>query len=197
MSGHWIQTYGGRKFHPFDPRPEDVRIADIAHALSNLCRFTGHCRFFYSVAEHSVRASWHVPIEDAMWALLHDASEAYLNDLSRPVKRHNGLAFYREQERRLQNVICAAFGLALEEPSSVRIADSRMLMTERRDLMLPPPGPWVENDEPYAERIGRPWAPHVAKAEFRDRFEELFRIGIGFNKPAAAVEQPAAPPLTL
>ena len=189
----WIQTYGGRKFHPLDPRPGDVRITDVAHALSNLCRFTGHSRYFYSVAEHSVRASWHVPAEDAMWALLHDASEAYVNDLARPVKRSPGLAFYREAERRLQGVICVAFGLPLEEPMSVRIADLRMLMTERRDLMATPPEPWAETDEPYPERIGRPWQPHAARAEFRARFDELLRNGLGFKLPAATAQADGHP----
>lgn len=190
---NWIQTMTGKKFTPFDPRPEDITIIDIAHALSNLCRFTGHCRFFYSVAEHSVRVSWHVPREDAMWGLLHDASEAYLHDLPRPIKRHAGLAFYREQERRLQGVICATFGLAIEEPQSVGIADSRMLMTERRDLMTRAPEPWAETDEPYAERIRRPWLPRDAHREFRDRYDELVRLG-GFNPPMAAVAQPDGHP---
>ncbi len=80
--GDWIQVRSGRKFHPLDPRPEDVDINDIAHALSNLCRFTGHCTDFYSVAQHSVIASQIVPPASALAALLHDASEAYMGDIS-------------------------------------------------------------------------------------------------------------------
>ncbi|MFN9113590.1 MAG: phosphohydrolase, partial [Bacteroidota bacterium] len=70
----WIQTFSGIAFWPLDPKPEHVRIADIAHALSMKCRYNGHTRKFYSVAEHSVLVSRHVPEEDALWALLHDAS---------------------------------------------------------------------------------------------------------------------------
>src|SRR5271165_7548492 len=86
--GDWIQTYTGRVMYPLDPRPEEINIIDIAHALSNLCRFTGHVRTFYSVAEHSVRVSQHCDPKDALWGLLHDASEAYLADMSRPMKRY-------------------------------------------------------------------------------------------------------------
>ena len=85
--GDWIQTFTGRAFYVLDPRPEDVDIEDIAHALSMQCRFAGHCREFYSVAQHSVTASWLVPPEDALWGLLHDAAEAYVVDLPRPIKR--------------------------------------------------------------------------------------------------------------
>ena len=76
--GDWIQTYLGIQFWPLDPRPEEVMLFDIAHSLSNMCRFTGHCREFYSVAQHSVIVSQNVPREDAAWGLLHDASEAYM-----------------------------------------------------------------------------------------------------------------------
>jgi hypothetical protein len=86
--GDWIQTYSGRQFWPLDPRVEDVHLEDIAHALSNVCRYTGHVREFYSVAEHSVHVSWSCEPEDALWGLLHDASEAYLADMARPVKQN-------------------------------------------------------------------------------------------------------------
>ena len=76
--GGWIQTYTGRQFWPLDPRIEDIDIHDIAHALSHQCRYSGHCLRFYSVAEHSVLLSHHVAGEHMLWALLHDAWEAYL-----------------------------------------------------------------------------------------------------------------------
>ena len=81
--GDWMQTHSGIQFWPLDPRPEDILIEDIAHALSNQCRFAGHCCFHYSVAQHSVLVSENVPAQDAMWGLLHDAGEAYLVDLPR------------------------------------------------------------------------------------------------------------------
>src|ERR1017187_10636100 len=76
-----ITTFSGIHFWPLLPNPADIRIEDIAHALSNQCRFAGHAREFYSVAEHSVRVSQLCPPEDALWGLLHDASEAYLTDV--------------------------------------------------------------------------------------------------------------------
>src|SRR5579885_2784587 len=84
--GDWIQTYCGVAFYPLDPRPEEILIEDIAHALSMLCRFTGHVKRFYSVAQHCVYVSHRCDPKDALWGLLHDAAEAYLNDISRPVK---------------------------------------------------------------------------------------------------------------
>src|SRR5258708_302056 len=84
--GNWMQTYTGRAYWPADPRAEDVCIEDIAHALSLLCRYTGHCKRFYSVAEHSILISQVVPPEYAFFGLMHDAQEAYINDLARPIK---------------------------------------------------------------------------------------------------------------
>src|SRR5271156_4912831 len=80
----WIQTFTGKKFYPFNPKPQDIDIRDIAHALSNICRFTGHTKRFYSVAEHSRNVAKLVPAHMKLQALLHDASEAYLCDIARP-----------------------------------------------------------------------------------------------------------------
>jgi len=135
-SSQWIQTFTGKKFYPFDPRPEDVRIEDIAHALSLLCRFTGHVKTFYSVADHSWHVSHRVPQEHALWGLLHDASEAYLNDISRPVKRHESMLAYAAAETRVMQCVAERFGLP-PEPECVREVDRTMLLTERRDLLAP------------------------------------------------------------
>jgi uncharacterized protein len=83
----WILTYTGRRFSPLAPRPEDVCIEDIAHALANKCRFTGHTQRFYSVAEHSVLVQSLVSPPYGLAALLHDAAEAYLPDIASPIKR--------------------------------------------------------------------------------------------------------------
>jgi hypothetical protein len=85
--GDWMQTFTGRAFYPLDPRPEDIDPVDIAHALSLICRYGGHSSRFYSVAEHCVLMSHAVAPEHALWALLHDATEAYLGDMIRPLKR--------------------------------------------------------------------------------------------------------------
>src|SRR5579862_5085028 len=87
----WIQTYTGRKFWPLDPRSWDVCLEDVAHALAVKCRYGGHCRGFYSVAQHSVLVSqllaeWKADIWTVRWGLLHDANEAYSADVVRPIK---------------------------------------------------------------------------------------------------------------
>src|SRR5690554_7094997 len=98
----FIQTYTGRRFYPLDPNPADVCIEDIAHALSRITRFNAHINAeWYSVAEHSVHVSRIVPPEYALAGLLHDASEAYIADVSRPVKHTDMMAGYRLNETRL------------------------------------------------------------------------------------------------
>ena len=93
--GPWIATHAGRRFYFEAPHPDDVDITDVAHALSNLCRFTGHVNRFYSVAEHSINVSLLVPPEDALQGLLHDAHEAYIGDCSSPLKRAIGYDYRR------------------------------------------------------------------------------------------------------
>lgn len=135
-SGAWIETFTGRRFPMLGPCAEDICIEDIAHALSLLARFTGHTREFYSVAEHSVRVSWLCDTDDAPWGLLHDASEAYLGDMSRPLKHCTEIgAHYREIESRVMAAICERFGLSGEMPESVHRADCALLLAEKRDLM--------------------------------------------------------------
>lgn len=125
-----LQTYTGRAINPLAPRTSDIAIEDIAHALALQCRFGGHIREFYSVAQHAWLVSQAVPPADALWALLHDASEAYLMDLPTPVKRVGPLAGYSALEAQLQRVIYQRFGLAGEEPASVRVADQALLRLE-------------------------------------------------------------------
>lgn len=171
--GDWIQTYTGLVMYPLDARPEEICIEDIAHALSNLCRFTGHCRMFYSVAEHSVRVSYAVPPVDALWGLLHDATEAYLADMSRPMKRYAEFGIpYRAAESRLMTVIAARFGLNGPMPESVKHADTVLLMTEKRDLMHGCNKVWEDTAEPLETKIA-PCEPREAAAWFLDRFQML------------------------
>src|ERR1035437_9925269 len=130
-----ITTYSGIRFWPLQPNPADIRIEDIAHALSNQCRFGGHAREFYSVAEHSVRVSQLCLPEDALSGLLHDASETYLVDLPRPLKLLPEFAPYREAERRLQRAVAVRFELAPEQPATVTAADDTMLWIEAHSLL--------------------------------------------------------------
>lgn len=167
----WISTYSGLPFFPLAPRPEDVRIADIAHALARLCRFAGQCREFYSVAQHSVLVSGFCPPEDALWGLLHDASEAYLCDITSPVKRSPALDGYRLIERQVQAAIATRFGLPQGEPPAVKDADQVLLRTEQRDL-LPMPAGWYADRVAFGHRLV-PLSAEAAEQLFLERFEEL------------------------
>ena len=169
--GNWIQTYSGRQFWPVDPRSEDVDLMDIAHALSNLCRYAGHSRSFYSVGQHSVLASQIVPPRDAGWALMHDAAEAYVVDLPRPIKHDPGAAWYREIERRVMAAVCLRFSLPMIQPASVSLADDVLLSTERRDLMAPSVE-WSAHSDPMPKLIV-PWTPEEAKDQFLCRARHL------------------------
>lgn len=170
--GDWIQTFTGRQFWPLDPRPEDVDIEDIAHALSNVCRFTGHVREFYSVAQHAVLVSSLVPAEHALWGLLHDASEAYIADVASPLKVQEEMAPYRAIERGIMDAVCARFGLAPREPDEVKHVDRRLLATEARDLM-PPHAVWANLGKPYRLPLIVPWPPGRAKVAFLSLARDL------------------------
>jgi uncharacterized protein len=168
----WIQTYTGVKFCTLNPNPEMVFIEDIAHALSNLCRFAGHVREFYSVAQHSVLVSHYCAPEDALWGLLHDAAEAYLLDMPAPYKRHPSFARYRQHEARLEACIWERFGFIGDRPASIKCADMKVWAAECRDLMAPLHPDFKVGVKPIEEII-RPLPPASAKRLFLSRFELL------------------------
>ena len=124
----YLSTYTGKKFFPFDPRPEQICIEDIAHGLSMLCRFSGQCPYFYSVAEHSIYLVHFLPDNLQLEGLLHDASEAYLADLPRPVKA--GLPEYKAIEARVERVIAEKLGLPFPMAPEVKAADQALLKHE-------------------------------------------------------------------
>lgn len=168
--GDWMQTYTGRQFWPLDPRVEDIDILDIAHSLSLQCRFAGHCLRFYSVAEHSVLISRAVPASAGLYGLLHDASEAYLLDVVRPLKPH--LPGYREMEQRVTDKIAARFGLPMQMPPEVKAADNRLLLDERDQNMRPTAHVWDLAQAAAGAGVGplgiplHYWTPEQAEAEF-------------------------------
>lgn len=172
--GDWMQTYSGGMFWPLDPRAEDVKIEDIAHALSNKCRYNGHCSRFYSVAEHSVHiAEWlykqgQGPVV-ALWGLMHDAGEAYLPDIIRPVKVQPEMAHMRAIEKNVMDAICEAFGMDKTEPRIVKETDNRILLDERDALMSPCPAPWNVPGEPLGVKI-EGWRPRAAEIQFHRAF---------------------------
>ena len=170
--GEWIQMTSGIAFWPADPREEEVRLEDIAHSLAMLCRFGGHCSDFYSVAEHSVHVSrlCSTP-EIALWGLMHDASEAYLIDLPRPIKRM--FPEYSFLEHDVMRAICDRFGLPHEMPAEVKRHDEAMLMCEAAALMTPPPMPWEESSVLAAATKLELWTPVQAKVFFLQEFVSI------------------------
>ncbi len=172
-----IQLASGRYFDYTNFGPKDIDILDIAHALSHLCRWTGHCGEFYSVAQHSVYVSNIVAPAFALEGLLHDASEAYLGDVNRPLKFL--LPAYREIEADVDRAIRTRYGLPLVESPQVKEADDILLVTESRDLMprCPdnvPPGEWAwAHNIPRLDRRIEPCSSREAKRYFLERFSNL------------------------
>lgn len=165
-----IMTVSGKFFEFLNPQPEQIDINDIAHALSMKCRFAGHTLRFYSVAQHSVHVSYNCDPADALAGLLHDAAEAYLVDMPKPVKKF--LPEYQMIEDRVQRAIFETFGLSTIEPSSVKRADARMLATEGRDVCAPGWEFWGLTEKPYDFHIvpmGQEWC----RRKFLERFYQL------------------------
>jgi hypothetical protein len=170
--GDFMQTFTARQFWPLDARPDEVHIEDIAHSLSLQCRYAGHCRRFYSVAEHSVLIAnwiwWHGSAADALCGLLHDATEAYLVDMPRPVKR--SMHEYRLHEAALWKVIAARYGLPEVMPDVVHEADNRIIADE---LVNMAPMAWhARHNDPLGVEL-QFWSPEEAEANFLATFEML------------------------
>lgn len=174
----WIQTHSGRAFEIAAADPEAFCIEDIAHALSQLCRFAGHSRVFYSVAQHSVLVAQHCLPAQALWGLLHDAPEAYLADLPKPLKELPGMQTYRQLEARLTAAIAQRFALQGHDvPAAVKKIDARLLTTEAEQLMAPPPRPW-SNPLPAIRGLRiEALPPTEAKRLFLDCYEQLRAAG--------------------
>ena len=168
--GNSLITYTGINFWPFDARVEEITIEDIAQSLSMQCRFNGHIKNFYSVAEHSVRVSNACSAENALWGLLHDASEAYLGDVPTPIKRL--LPDYVKYEDALQKVIAKKFNLTEIEPAEVKQMDRVLLSTEMRDLRNNNRYQLANEFKPLTEKI-TPWPQHIAKNAFLNLFFSL------------------------
>lgn len=170
----FIQTLSGKQFDYLNSTVDDIDIDDIAGALSNICRFSGHLPEFYSVAQHSVLCSHLVAPEFAFEALMHDAAEAYLSDLPSPLKAL--LPCYRQIETRIDQLIRFKFGLPLQESDVVKYADLTMLATERRDLDIDDRTPWpILEGIPASDAVNiiAPLSPVAGAGLFIARFNEL------------------------
>lgn len=169
--GPTILLAGGTYFDLLDPENSEFTIADVARGLSNTCRFAGQSAGFYSVAEHAVHVSRIVPPEDAYAGLMHDAAEAFIGDVSKPLK--DLLPEYRAIERRIEAAVFARFGVPTPMPASVKGADVRMLAAEQHQVMRNRDGwGYTRGYEPAAvEVLGL--MPDAAMALFLDRYAEL------------------------
>jgi uncharacterized protein len=177
-AGPYLQTVSGRWVNPFDPDPAQFDAGDIARALANQCRFGGHSRVFYSVAQHCVIVSRVVEerggdVEDVFAALMHDAGEAYLGDMPHPLKHRSALgAAFRDAEARLEAAIRKRFKIKANVPA-VKSVDRALLATERRAFSAEA-WHWPELDgvEPLGIELTA-WSPDRAADEFAKRYAEL------------------------
>lgn len=172
-----LRTFTGRLYQPLNIDPALIDIRDIAHALAQTCRFAGHTRMFFSVAQHSVlvsRRAGAIDDQAALWGLLHDASEAYLVDVPSPLKETVVFTPYRDAERVLQTAIFEVFGCFGPVPAAVHVADEDQLAIEFRDLMPGLVGDrWTQEARGAAPLV--PMSPVEAEAAFLGRFLELRR----------------------
>ena len=173
--GNWMQTYSGGEIYPIDPLPEEIDIRDIAGALSKMCRYGGHCLRFYSVAEHCVLLSRKIDEPHKLAALMHDASEAYLVDIPRPIKPF--LQNYAEIEDNLMQAIALKFGFQWPMADAIRDIDTRVLADERNQAMAPPPRDWGVG-EPIGITLEF-WSPERAESEYLAQFMRLSKYDLG------------------
>ncbi|KKN56258.1 hypothetical protein LCGC14_0574030 [marine sediment metagenome] len=188
-----IATFTGKSFDLLNPEPEMVCIEDIARSLAYQCRYTGHTRKFYSVAQHCALMAMNEDLPgDPMVKLLHDAAETYIGDIAKPWKNllfvgnfgapHLPAVPVKVFEAKIQDVIGLALGVALSHSAEVKESDIRMMATEVRDLMpvMPPGFVWgVDVSNPVEETI-IPWLPDASEQIFLAVYQmlKLKRTGV-------------------
>lgn len=171
----YIETYSGIRFYYDDIKPEMIKIYDIAHALSQICRFTGHTKEFYSVAQHSVLVcDAQTTLAEKRAGLLHDATETYVNDLPSPMKVCVNLGDYKKLENQIHAVINEKYHVNDGMTPNIKKADLAALFTEKRDVLnRPSDWGWGKDIVMFKEKI-IPLQPKEAKELFLTRFAELF-----------------------
>lgn len=170
--GPYITTYSGQKFYPDTCEIDHIPIADIAHALSQNCRYNGHLEGFYSVAEHSIIVSHLCHPQQALWGLLHDVTEAFVPDIPRPLKPF--IAGFDDFEAKIMEQVCKRWHLAKEMPESVAYIDKHIVGEEAAHMFREPPD-WIRFYDriPRAARMFRNWGPAAAEHRFLERYSEL------------------------
>lgn len=167
-----IQTFTGKLIDLMAIKPGDIRMADVAHALSVIPRWNGHTRRFYSVAQHSVHVSQLCCGEDKFWGLMHDAAEAYMCDLPRPIKHLYGMNGYCDLEKQVLMAIAEEVGLPPVMPARIHDADNVALATEYRDLFTVHHDLGLVLPDCSADRL-KPLGSNEAKALFISTYEDL------------------------
>lgn len=186
--GPWLHSFSGRPIHPLDLKPEEILLNDIARSLSMQCRYLGHANRFYSVAEHCCFVSdlclaWgHKDV--ALAGLMHDAAEAYIGDIIRPIKRHPAIyEIVKPIEERISRAIAQRFGLIYPEHRLVTFYDNFVIGTEKAELKTPLatgyeyytqdwyPDGHIWPAIPWKWVLG--WDPETAEQEFLLRFSRL------------------------
>jgi hypothetical protein len=166
----WIETNSHETYFYGRRNPENINIFDIAHGLSNICRYAGQCNYFYSVAQHSCIIHDAAPNHLKAIGLFHDAAEAYTSDIPRPVK--NLFPELRELEKRIQMDVADRFKLTFPWSSQIEILDSQLMLREAQ-LLFDGGVSWtVEGLDPLDVDIPSFWSPKRAKREFLLRYEE-------------------------
>lgn len=175
----FIETASGIAFYPYQPKTDQININDISHALSHLCRFGGHSKFFYSVAQHSILVSEYLKREGRspliqLYGLLHDASEGYLVDLPSPLKK--GMPDYVEIEKGLQMIIWDALGIPVpsDEINKV-IKDVDVLFQNYEANILLPVAAWADKSVSIKQLEIREEKMSDVRTKFLARFNELIK----------------------
>jgi len=168
---NFIITYTGKKVNPLDMRPEDICFEDIAHALANKCRYTGHARYFYSVAEHSILVARELAKRGegslVLYGFLHDAGEAYLPDIDTSLK-HN-FPILKQAEKNILDCVSAKYGLASGKYKEIKEIDREIAWSEVQQLFAN----YEEAADWRPEKRGelvevRCWSPAMAKQVFKE-----------------------------
>ncbi len=173
----WIETNSGRQFHfkgTIDPK--EIYVGDVAHALSLLCRYNGHTKRFYSVAEHSVLIARHLKTlgyddRTALTGLFHETAETYIGDMARPIKVT--MTPFTELENRIEIAAAQRFGTIFPFPSIIKELDTRILVDERAQVMNPSNNEWGTDGIARLGVVVEGWAPYRAKVEFLKAVREF------------------------
>lgn len=188
LDDQWIGLLSGAQFNYNRPEESDVTLDDLASALSNICRFSGHLPCFYSVAQHLVNTSRIVRPEFAFDALMHDTAEAFTNDLPTPLKW--ALPIFKELEVKIEAAMAEKFGFNYPYPPEVKQADTEMLILEKlyvkKDDRVWPQYEGIVVDHLVDKVDLKPWQPQRAKREFLERYEELLNAQRNAFRPTQA-----------